>query len=147
MLFYDNFERICRERGTSPSGACVAIGKNKTTAGNWKRNGTIPTEDILLALADVLGCEVADFFDSPAIDRTARDFLAYYHIVMDKPRAELSTAQREIRDAIAHDAEPARSLDEYEADFVTIYGELDRRDRLELMALIYDFADEKGVVL
>lgn len=147
MLFYDNFERICRERGTSPSGVCVAIGKNKTTAGNWKRNGTIPAEDILLALADVLGCEVADFFDSPGIDRTARDFLAYYHTVMKKPRSELSTAQREIRDAIAHDAEPARSLDEYEADFVTIYGELDRRDRLELMALIYDFADEKGVVL
>ena len=147
MLFYDNFERICRERGTSPSGACVAIGKNKTTAGNWKRNGTIPSEDILVDLADVLGCSVADFFDSPNFDRRANDFMSYYHVVMGKPRSELSTAQREIRDAIAHDAEPVRGLDEYQGDFMTIYGELDRRDRLELMSLIYEFADEKGVVL
>lgn len=119
MLFYDNFERICRERGTSPSGACVAIGKNKTTAGNWKRNGTIPAEDILEALADVLGCEVSDFFAKGRGDDYDR-FYTHFRILMDKPRADLTERQREVRDAIAHDIGPTRSLDEYEADFMTV---------------------------
>ena len=147
MLFYDNFERICREKGTSPSGACVAIGKNKTTSNNWKRNNTIPSEEILADLADLLGCEIADFFASPNVDRAAQNFMAYYHTLMTKPRGELSTAQREMRDAIAHGQTPDVALDDYEADLMSLYSQLDKRDRLELMGLVYDFADEKGVQL
>lgn len=61
-MFYENFERICRKRGMSPSAAGLAIGVSKSTPSAWKKNGTIPRGEELKKLADVLDCSVNDFF-------------------------------------------------------------------------------------
>lgn len=61
-MFYANLERICKARGTSPSAAAMAIGKGRSTASGWKRNGTIPSETELGKLADFLRVNVSDFF-------------------------------------------------------------------------------------
>lgn len=74
-MFWDNFERLCREAGTTPSGACVAVGIGQNRPSNWKKNGTIPKQDELETLAKHLGCTVADFFkddETRNADRLAR---------------------------------------------------------------------------
>lgn len=55
IVFYDRFERLCRENGYTPSGACVAIGRSKNLAAKWKSTGAMPSADVLH--------EIATFFD------------------------------------------------------------------------------------
>lgn len=61
-MFINNFEAICRDRGTTMNAAVVAIGRPEGAASRWKRNGTLPKENELVALARYLDCAVADFF-------------------------------------------------------------------------------------
>lgn len=61
-MFWDNFERICKQASKSPSGVCVAVGIGQNRPSNWKKTGTLPKQDELEKLADYLGCTVADFF-------------------------------------------------------------------------------------
>jgi len=61
-MFWDNFERICREAGTTPSRACVEVDIGQNRPSNWKKSGTLPKQDELEVLAKHLGCTVADFF-------------------------------------------------------------------------------------
>ena len=37
-MFYDKFVCLCEQKGISPSGAAVAMGINKATVTNWKKN-------------------------------------------------------------------------------------------------------------
>lgn len=60
-MFWDNFSRICSEKETTPSAACIAAGMQKNRPYNWK-NGALPKQDEMNELARVLDCTVADFF-------------------------------------------------------------------------------------
>lgn len=81
-MFYENFEEICKVRETTPSAACLAIGRQKSAASAWKSNNTIPKEKELEALADHLGCSVADFFRDDRIplggSEDVKDFEVIY---------------------------------------------------------------------
>ncbi len=61
-MFFDNYDRLCRDRGSNPSAIASRIGLARSTPASWKANGTIPKQDILDKLAEELGCQVADFF-------------------------------------------------------------------------------------
>ena len=61
-MFWDNFDRICKQAGKSPSGVCVAVGIGQNRPSNWKKTGTLPKQDELELLANYLNCTVADFF-------------------------------------------------------------------------------------
>lgn len=62
MLFRENLNRICREKGTTPTAMVKSLGisSSKVTAIN---KGSIPSEDMLLAFAKALDCSVMDFFE------------------------------------------------------------------------------------
>lgn len=154
-MFFDNFQRVCDERGVKPGRVCLNIGLSKNASSNWKSNHTIPKEDVLEKLAAELKCEVADFFrpeTAPPKFHTVYDALAY----------------QSCKDTAAHDSalERMTSLetgiaDEY-ADCMSYKGEfffpdtdeyyvvelmcrLNRRQRHEFMDLVYDFVDERGL--
>ena len=79
-MFFDNFQRVCDERGVKPGRVCLNIGLSKNASSNWKSNHTIPKEDVLEKLAAELKCEVADFFrpeTAPPKFHTVYDALAY----------------------------------------------------------------------
>lgn len=65
-MFYENFQRICEERGTSPFAVTQKLGMSKNTAAYWKKNDSIPKQCQLTQLAEILNCTVADFFADPA---------------------------------------------------------------------------------
>ena len=74
MDFYANFEAICKLRKTTPGHVCVAIGKGRGTAHNWKVNKTIPRAEMLEALAAQLHCDISAFFAStPALAKVMAD--------------------------------------------------------------------------
>lgn len=61
-MFYDNYESICKKKGSNASAIAMKIGLARSTSASWKANGTIPKQDVLDKLAKELGCQVSDFF-------------------------------------------------------------------------------------
>lgn len=54
---YDEFDRLCRENGTTPTALSLKLGLSKGNASSWKRGGN-PSADILLKISDELNCTV-----------------------------------------------------------------------------------------
>lgn len=56
-MFWNKFYDECTRQGTSPNAICKEIGLSNAVATHWK-NGTLPKADILVKIADKLGCSV-----------------------------------------------------------------------------------------
>ena len=56
-MFYEQFIRLCNEKGVSPSAAAIAIGLDKSAASRWAR-GSVPRGTTLDKLADYFGVTV-----------------------------------------------------------------------------------------
>ena len=59
IMFYERFEELCRQRGLSPSGACLAMGRSRNLAAKWKSTGATPSMMVLKEIADFFGVSVA----------------------------------------------------------------------------------------
>lgn len=61
MTFRENLNRICKEKGTNLTTVMRALGisTSKVTAIN---TGSLPSEKMLVSIANYLGCSVKDFF-------------------------------------------------------------------------------------
>lgn len=53
-MFYDNFVRLCAQKGKSPSGVAREIGLSNAAANGWKR-GKTPNDTTLAKLSDYFG--------------------------------------------------------------------------------------------
>ena len=124
-MFYENFQRICKERKTSPSGACVEAGMKANRSSAWKASGALPKQDELAKLAEVLDCEVADFFR----EKTKARYRSY-----EEARAAADEAERAARAALTED----------EVYVVEMMRSLDRRSLHDFMTIVYDFSDSHG---
>lgn len=61
MDFATNFKRICQEKGTTPTTVCKDLGLSTSKVNMWN-NGSLPKQEMLVILANHLGCSVMDFF-------------------------------------------------------------------------------------
>lgn len=61
MSFKSNFNRICREKGTTPTALLHKMGEPHSKVARWN-TGSLPKEDMMVRLAHELGCSVMDFF-------------------------------------------------------------------------------------
>lgn len=121
-MFYTNFDRICKSKGTSASASAKAIGLGASTPASWKMNGNTPKRPVLEALAAHLGCDVSDFFRNEAgvlVDETE------YRIAMDEGNYGTQ---------IPHDGNIA--------EFIKIYNACSNRQKHQLMDAVYDFEDK-----
>ena len=57
-MFYEVLERLCKERGTTPSAVCVKIGYSKATSSYWKQSQRTPKREALDKIADYFGVSV-----------------------------------------------------------------------------------------
>lgn len=57
-MFYDNYVRLCAQKGKSLSHVAEAVGLSRTSPNGWK-NGKYPSEVNLQKLADYFGVTVA----------------------------------------------------------------------------------------
>ena len=154
-MFFDNFQRVCDERGVKPGRVCLNIGLSKNASSNWKSNHTIPKEDVLEKLAAELKCEVADFFrpeTAPPKFHTAYDALAYQSCKDDEAYKSALERTTSFGTGVADEHIGCMSYkgelyfpDTDEVYVVDLMGRLSRRQRHEFMDLVYDFADERGL--
>lgn len=74
-MFAENFNRICRARGTTPTALVLKMGLTSAKVTMWN-NGSLPKQDTLLRLAKELECSVMDFFkdeDAPIFEESLND--------------------------------------------------------------------------
>jgi transcriptional regulator with XRE-family HTH domain len=57
-VFYDNFLRLCNQKGISPTSAVMEMGFQKSVVTRWKKS--IPTDANKLKIAQYFGVSVAD---------------------------------------------------------------------------------------
>ena len=62
MDFATNFQRICDERGTSPTRVCTELGLSTNKVSLWKKGG-MPKADVLIKISQHLDCDIFDFFE------------------------------------------------------------------------------------
>lgn len=119
-MFYDNFERVCRLKGKSPSGTCYAIGNSRSLANGWKRLGSVPSREILDKLCIYLDCDLKEFFTNE-------------NGVLDKEQYDRVLAKEKVSNI---------SSDENINEFAKIYNACSARQKHQLMSFIYDFEDK-----
>ena len=56
MGFYDNFIKICKERGITAGAVCEKCGLSSSTHSKWKKS--VPKSDTLIKIADTLNISV-----------------------------------------------------------------------------------------
>lgn len=61
MTFAENINRICKDRGTTLTALVKHMGLSTSKVSYWN-GGSLPKEEMLLALAKELNCSVMDFF-------------------------------------------------------------------------------------
>jgi len=68
LPFYDNLNKACKDKGTSVSAVLIELGLGKSNGTYWK-NGSFPSSDIVIQLAERLGVSsdyLLDIKKSPA---------------------------------------------------------------------------------
>ena len=58
-MFYDEFIRLCNEKGETPSAVTRSIGVDKSAATRWSK-GAVPRGTTMLKLAEHFGVSVAE---------------------------------------------------------------------------------------
>lgn len=73
MSFYENLERVCKEKGTSPHALVTKkLGTSSSTLTYW-RNGKTPTLKIIEKIADALGVEASELLATDADKKKSED--------------------------------------------------------------------------
>lgn len=57
-MFYEILKEVCKEKKTSPSAVCVALGMSKSGVTKWK-NGSSPNMNTVVKIAEHLGVSPA----------------------------------------------------------------------------------------
>ena len=72
-MFYDNFVKLCADKGKKPTPTAKEIGFSSAALVKWK-NGTIPRGNALQKIADYFGVTVNDLLtDAPAPSKLHRE--------------------------------------------------------------------------
>lgn len=54
-MFYDIFVDLCKSKGVKPTPAALEIGLNRSTVTGWKKNGSVPTGEVLEKVSAYFG--------------------------------------------------------------------------------------------
>lgn len=106
MNFADNLNRICRERGTTPTTLCKELGLSTSKVSAWN-NGSLPKQEIMVQLAHKLECSVMDFFadndeikSSDTKDEDEKDILRIYRSLSRRGKHEFMAMVYEFENRI-----------------------------------------------
>jgi transcriptional regulator with XRE-family HTH domain len=71
-MFWDNYTKLCRENGTSPTALTIELGFSNATATRWKK-GAIPNGSTLKKIADHFGITVSDLLGETKKEQPVQD--------------------------------------------------------------------------
>lgn len=100
--FYNNFVKLCKEKGLKPSRAGIEAGIPKQTVSNWKA-GRKPSDTYIAQLADYFNVPVSYFSEeaqetekSSAPDKETEDFSKYFAMLTPEHQQQIRSAMAEL---------------------------------------------------
>ena len=97
--FYNNFVKLCKEKGLKPSRAGIEAGIPKQTVSNWKA-GRKPSDTYIAQLADYFGVPVEYFSEETEKQPTVSDGLSANSIIIEAWN-EADEAERKLMEDLA----------------------------------------------
>jgi transcriptional regulator with XRE-family HTH domain len=129
MTFWETFVRLCDEHKTKPNPVASELGISSGSVSQWK-TGSIPSAERLLLLADYFGCSI-DYLlgrtNNPSMHQQDNNFGNIVNSYNNNSPLTVSSTEQP---------------DEMQKEFGCILSNLTIRERIELMTMIYKFADE-----
>lgn len=93
-MFYEKFERLCRQKGVKPGKACTDMGLSRSLSAKWKNMGTKkPSADVLEKMSAYFGI---------SIDEILSDDLHFYSEDIKKSPALTKKDERDIAKTLAN---------------------------------------------
>lgn len=83
---YAVFDKLCKEKGTTPTALSKKLGLSKGNTSSWKRGGN-PSVDILIQIADELNCTtdkllgIEDRFSVSELSQEEKVLLTYFRLL------------------------------------------------------------------
>ena len=75
-MFYDEFSRLCKEKGISITRATEEIGLARTIGTKWKKTGATPNGETLAKIAEYFGISVGELLGTEKEPATIGDELS-----------------------------------------------------------------------
>lgn len=84
-MYYENFERLCKERNCKPSQVSRITGISTATLSSWKGGKYTPKMDKLRKIADFFGVDVGEIVNTNGLDFSPRaiEDRAFVNMVKD----------------------------------------------------------------
>lgn len=109
MTFYENLQRICSNKNTTPTAVLRDLGVSTSKITRWK-NGALPKADMITRLAKALECQSMDFFmdenDLKPITELNDDelfFIRFYRDLQTPDKHRLMVLIYDFAAGISHD--------------------------------------------
>ena len=102
-MFYDCFEKLCKERDKTPAQVRKELGISQSTMGSWKSRGLTPNAATLMQLADYFETTVDVLLGKTKGSDSIKfsNEILYLFRLLDMPNFEaLTTAATLIREAL-----------------------------------------------
>lgn len=147
------FEKLCKDKGTTPTAISKKLGLSKGNTSNWK-NGGNPSVDILCRLADELNCTTDDLLGrdnnekySPInfqnsnignVGAVGHNISGTINIGTDDVSYENSFKTKHIDETASISADNDEMADE----LLRIFKGLPLKERTKIMSTVYEIEDE-----
>lgn len=102
-MFWDNYTKLCKENGTSPTALAIELGFSNATATRWKK-GSIPNGSTLKKIADYFGITVSELLGETKKEPPVQD---------DSKEAALASLGDLVEDLNYEQVEELRKYAEY----------------------------------
>lgn len=123
---YVAFDRLCREKHTTPTALALQLGLSKGNTSSWKKGGN-PSADILIKLADELNCTVDLLLgrtkkssSAVELDSDEQSLIGYFKNLSDKSKgivlgkaetlAELEAVKPELDSIVPEEQEEPETI-------------------------------------
>lgn len=68
-MFYERFEKLCKQKGVNPGRACTDMGFSRSLAAKWKNQKTKkPSADVLEKMSAYFGISINKILDETLVD-------------------------------------------------------------------------------
>lgn len=131
-MFYDVFERLCKERHVAPSALARKLKMSPSAPGRWK-TGSYPDLETASKIADYFGVSI-DFL-------LERDEVGHNVAASDHSTVAMNNSGTVATNGASISQGPAEQLSDMEMELLRIFRGLDMRKKNALMSQAYDMED------
>ena len=133
-MFFSQLQKLCKERGTTPSTVSRELGYSMGSVGHWKKGAT-PSGDKVVPFADYFGVTTDYLLKG---DDNANGTVNFFGSASDGAIQGVNNGS-----VIVHNGQQQAISDEA-AELLRVYNSLDIKKRIKLLETAFSLEDTQG---